>query len=54
MGPRGLYKAVISMVIIGVTPFKGTKNSTYNLLTKSPGPLSKDLGFRVQNFGFRV
>ena len=40
--PRGLSKSVISRAIIGV---QGTYNSTYNLVTKSPGGL-RVLGFR--------
>ena len=43
-GPRGLSKSVISRVIIRVTPFRvltAQYSSTYNPLTKSPGPASK-------------
>ena len=32
---------VISRGIIRVTPFEGTYNSSYNLLTKSPAPSSR-------------
>ena len=42
--PRGLSKSVISRAIIGV---QGTYNSTYNLVTKSPGPPSRVEGFGV-------
>ena len=37
---RGLSKSFISRVIIGATPFRVRKSSTYNLLTKSPAPPS--------------
>ena len=46
--PRGLSKSVMSRVIIGGISIEAiTYNSTYNLLTKSPGPRS-----RVQHLGF--
>ena len=41
MEARRLSKSVISRVTIRVTPFRGAYNSTYNPLTKSPGPPSK-------------
>ena len=37
----------MSRVIIKVTPFGAPYDSTYNLLTKSPAPSSRVLGFRV-------
>ena len=48
--PRGLSKLVISRVIIGGNSSWGAYNSTYNLLTKSPGPPSSwglHVSFRV-------
>ena len=40
LGPRGLSKSLISRVIVGFFSIWGTYNSTYNLLTNSPRPLS--------------